>query len=173
MSTTASTPARWSTARCRASSRRRAARKPPTRRDSPLPATARRASCPVRALRCIGSSRATRLRLQLLLRGIAFGECDHPAASSPHFKHINCANIRHRVRLVAMLHACAHALRSRLPCARSSDNERIAGASFQFLDIWWEGNDLHATIQVLPTAAGAVVRDICLNGERCVATHLR
>ena len=144
-------------------------------RDRPLPATSLfRASRPVRALRCISRSRATRPRLQLLLRGIAFGECDHPPAASPHFKHINCANMSHRVRLAAMQHACAHALRSCLPFAGSSDSaSSIDASSFQFLDIWWEGNDLHATIQVLPTAAGAVVRDICLNGERCVAPHLR
>ncbi len=41
----------------------------------------------------------------------------------------------------------------------------------QFLEFWWEGNDLHATLAVLNTPAGAAIRNLCLAGERCDAAQ--
>jgi hypothetical protein len=38
----------------------------------------------------------------------------------------------------------------------------------QFLELWWRGNDLMGTIQVLHTAAGDTIRNLLLAGERCV-----
>jgi hypothetical protein len=35
------------------------------------------------------------------------------------------------------------------------------------LDLWWQGNDLHATVQVLKTRQGALVRDTYLAGRKC------
>ena len=69
---------------------------------------------------------------QLLLRGSAIGELDHPAPDSPHFRRINRDNASHRL-----------------------------------LDLWWEGNELHATVQVLPTRAGELIRDVYLAGHKC------
>ena len=69
---------------------------------------------------------------QLLLRGSALGELDHPAPDSPYFRRINRDNASHRL-----------------------------------LDMWWEGNDLHATVQVLPTPAGELIRNAYLGGAKC------
>lgn len=77
-------------------------------------------------------SRAPLSLHQLLLRGDALGELDHPDADSPYFKRINFKNASHRV-----------------------------------LDLWWQGNDLHATVQVLNTRQGNLVRDTYLAGSKC------
>lgn len=69
---------------------------------------------------------------QMLLRGAAYGELDHPDADSPYFKRINRENASHRV-----------------------------------LDLWWVGNDLHATVQVLDTRQGDLIRDIYTSGRKC------
>jgi len=69
---------------------------------------------------------------QLLLRGSALGELDHPAPDSPYFRRINRDNASHRL-----------------------------------LDLWWEGNDLNATVQVLNTPAGELIRNAYLAGAKC------
>jgi hypothetical protein len=51
--------------------------------------------------------------------------------------------------------------------AKLTPRSRIA----QFLEFWWEGNDLHATLAVLNTPAGAAIRNLCLAGERCDAAQ--
>ena len=78
------------------------------------------------------AGRLIRPLAQLLLRGSALGELDHPAPDSPYFRRINRDNASHRL-----------------------------------LDMWWEGNDLHATVQVLPTPAGELIRNAYLGGAKC------
>ena len=51
-------------------------------------------------LTCASLSRA---RAQMLLRGVALGERDHPPPQSPQFKSVNVANASHRVRQRALL----------------------------------------------------------------------
>ncbi len=100
--------------------------------------------------------------LQLLLSGLAYGECEHPAADSPYFRHINKSNASHRVRTPGALRHASHAfaLIRALVCA------------LQFLDLRWDGNDLVATILVMHhTRAGAAVRDLYLNGERYASSR--
>ena len=89
------------------------------------PHSCRRADFLLSRLCCVPSA-------QLLLRGSALGELDHPAPDSPSFRRINRDNASHRL-----------------------------------LDLWWERNDLHATVQVLPTRAGELIRDVYLAGAKC------
>ena len=47
----------------------------------------------------------------------------------------------------------------------SSSQADDAYAAPQVLDLWWVGNDLHATVQVLNTRAGDLVRNVYLSGH--------
>ena len=40
-------------------------------------------------------------------------------------------------------------------------------ASHRVLDLWWVGNDLHATVEVMNTQQGKLIRDIYLAGRKC------
>lgn len=41
----------------------------------------------------------------------------------------------------------------------------LCNVSHRVLDLWWEGNELHGVVQVLPSAAGKVVRRLYACGE--------
>jgi hypothetical protein len=53
-----------------------------------------------------------------------------------------------------------------LPTSRVFKHINARNVSHIFLELWWAGNELCATVQVLNTPSGQLVRRLYLNGER-------
>jgi len=84
----------------------------------------------------------------LVERGIAYGELDHPDLSA-------CPKEGSQF------------------CDRRQADVKLKNASHRFLKVWWEGNTLYGTIQLLPTPNGQLVYNILKIAKAPIGLSLR